>query len=336
VLPSVLCYVVTELFVASHLQGIIPALRPQFFVRDVDHRMPPNDPKPPTNADGIRSRRQRGDFPDSAFNVLLLGDSFVYGYHLSFDETIPALVEQRLRNAFPDKDVRVANFGWTSSSPLLSLRLLREVGPAYAPDLVVYCLDMTDFHDDIKYAAMLDRRGIYAIYDRFPITLTLWRTLSLGTFRDVHDWSLQGTLPRRIFFVSAAPLEQTRPFFRPMMANLAALYELSGQLGARFTLVVFPRSYQYSRKEAPDSWERNAYENLGPYSLEPFRYFEEVGPELPYPVHSLLPAFQRTSVFPTCFSTDPHWNADGARVAAEGLAEILEQEIRHPAETIGR
>ena len=66
---------------------------------------------------------------------------------------------------------------------------------------------------------------------------------------------------------------------------------------------------------------------LGPHCLEPFRFFEELAPKLPYPVHSLLRTFQETDVFPTCFDHDPHWNAEGARVAGEAMAEILRAEI---------
>ena len=45
---------------------------------------------------------------------------------------------------------------WVSSSPLLNLRLLRDVGHKYRPDLVVYSLDMTDFRDDLHYEHALE------------------------------------------------------------------------------------------------------------------------------------------------------------------------------------
>jgi hypothetical protein len=88
-------------------------------------------------------------------------------------------------------------------------------------------------------------------------------------------------------------------------------------------LVVLPRSFQYSDREAPKDWNRNQYQILGPHALEPFRFFEELQTEVPFSVHSLLPAFQNTDVFPTCFEADSHWNDSGTTVAAEAIADAL-------------
>jgi len=68
------------------------------------------------------------------------------------------------------------------------------------------------------------------------------------------------------------------------------------------------------------------YQNLGPYVLEPFRFFAEQAKTAPFPVHSLLPAFQNTTVFPTCFTGDPHWSPAGTQVAADALAEMCLRE----------
>jgi len=320
---TLLLYLAVERWAAPHLQGPIEPLREFFFVRDVDHRLTPNDPSVPTNEDGIRSSRPARAFAAPGRNVVILGDSFLYGYKLRYEQSVPFLVERHLQEHFPGAPVRVANFAWTSSSPLLSYRLLRDIGAKYRPELVVQCIDMTDFHDDLKYAAMLSREGIYRYYDRFPLALTALKTVAPGAFRRLHSWSLSGAIPPRIFFASRAPLEETRPRLTALVENLRRIDRWARTHGARLAVVVVPRNYQYSDRESPRSWERNAYEPLGPYALEPFRFFSELDGKLGFPVYSLLPAFQRTTVFPTCFVDDPHWNEDGARVAADALAPIL-------------
>jgi len=322
-------YLAAELLVAPLLADR-PAIKRQYFVRDVDHRMPPDDPGIPTNEDGIRSRRRAGDFTPDGYNIVFLGDSFIYGYSLELEQTIPHVVEARLRERFPERDVRVASFARVSSSPLLSYRQLSDIGARYRPDLVVLGLDMTDFHDDIKYEAMLARAGIYRWYDKLPMTLAVFRKVAPRTFWRVHGWSLSGALPEGVFFASGAPLSETRPYLQTTLRNLDAIHRLSASLGARFVLIVLPRSYQYSDRESPLSWEKTAYDDLGPFSTEPFRFFREIEASLAYPVYSLLSTFLETEVFPTCFEDDPHWNADGARVAAERIAEILEVEIERP------
>ena len=90
-------------------------------------------------------------------------------------------------------------------------------------------------------------------------------------------------------------------------------------------LVIYPRAYQYSDRESPMNWEYRAYETLGPFVREPFRYFEEVADRLPYPVVNLLPAFETSKTFPLFLEDDPHWNREGARLAARTAARAIQQ-----------
>lgn len=56
----------------------------------------------------------RGHIPDEAtdFVVAVVGDDLVYGVGLPEGETIPALLERKLRSQFPGIPIRVANLGW--------------------------------------------------------------------------------------------------------------------------------------------------------------------------------------------------------------------------------
>jgi hypothetical protein len=109
------------------------------------------------------------------------------------------------------------------------------------------------------------------------------------------------------------------------MRNLEALNEFSHDvLGSDFAVVVYPRAFQYSRRESLHNWEEDQIERMGPHALEPFRYFEEVGKNLPYPVVSLLPAFQGSERFPLFLNNDPHWTRFGAALAAEEVARELD------------
>jgi hypothetical protein len=88
-------------------------------------------------------------------------------------------------------------------------------------------------------------------------------------------------------------------------------------------LVIYPRAYQYSETESPWNWESRSYEVLGRFVREPFRYFEAAASELPYPVVNLLPAFETATTFPLYLEDDPHWNRDGARLAATTAAREI-------------
>ena len=106
-----------------------------------------------------------------------------------------------------------------------------------------------------------------------------------------------------------------------MITNLAELHDFSTEaLGAPMALVVYPRAYQYSMQESPESWESHRYERLGPWVREPFRYFRQARDRLPYPVLSVLPAFEGADSARLFREDDPHWNEAGARLMAETVA----------------
>ncbi len=317
-----------ETFVSPHLARPLN-LRSYYFVLDVDHL--PID----GNSDNIRSHREPAEFTPEGLNIVFLGDSFTYGYDLEPEETFVQRVETLLQGAYPGLPVRTANFGWTSSSPLLLHRRLVSIGEKYAPDLVVLCVDMTDFRDDILYENMLAQRGIYGVYDKIPLTLQQLRRFFPKQFQRWWQWTNRN-MPARPFFVTEQPLEESRPFLEPITRNIDAIAAWCAFRGVHFVVFVLPRHYQYSDREAPRSWEQGRYQILGPYSHEPFRYFAELAGRRAYPIHSLLETFQRTEVFPTCFEDDPHWNAAGARVAGDAMAKVLKGEIDRHLAPLGR
>jgi lysophospholipase L1-like esterase len=325
VTATVVVALTIELLVAPFL--IVPlGLHNYYFVLDVDHRFPGHNPGLGTNADGIRTRREASEFRDTDENIVFLGDSFTFGLGVNAEEAYPAVTATLLRERLGRADVEPANFGWPSASPLLALRQLEDIGARYQPDVVVFALDMSDFHDDLMYQRMLERRGLYWWYDKIPITLRTLERRAPELFERLYARANAG-LPGQRFFATERPLEETRPLLEPVVANLDRLARATDRLGADFVVLLLPRAFQYNAKESPNNWEAAEYTVLGPYSREPFRYFESIAPRLSFPVVSLLPAFERTTVFPTCLADDPHWNADGHRVAAQAIADFLAPRI---------
>jgi len=301
------------------------ALRDQIaLLEDVDHRPVPDGRG--INPDGLRTRVAPDALGPDDVVIALLGDSFVWGFELDAEDTLPARLDSLLARRHPDLDVTVVNFGWISASPLLSLRQVREVGAHYHPDLVVSCVDMTDFHDDLKYGALLDGDRLLGLREVTPVSLVVLRKVlaEVPPLRPLHR-PLLGFPPRK-FFPLLAPLDETRADLEPTWHHLEATHAfVRDTLGARYAVAVLPRNVQYSDRESPDSWEAGEYEALGPHVHEPFRFMAGKARDAGFPVLSLLPDFEATEVFPTCFRHDPHWTPDGARVAAEALYRHLEE-----------
>ena len=297
-----------------------------------DHRLAP-DPEKQVNEDGIRFAGTADDLKEEDFVILFLGDAYTYGLAMRYDQAYPYVFERMVNNDAGSRVVRAVNFGWSSSSPLLSLRLLQDIGKKYKPDLVVYNLDMNDFHDDLVYDQKLseiDMADVAEGVERFYGNYLPWLRLGsdhvermqrlLGFERDA-----QVSIPEDRFFVTNQPLEASRSNMeRGSMKNLLAMHNYSADvLKAPMVLVVYPRHYQYSIRESPDNWEKDAYRVQGPYVKEPFRYLEEVRDELPYRVIDLLPVFESSDHFPLYLQNDPHWSAAGHRIAAQAVARGL-------------
>ncbi len=291
------------------------------FQLTVDHRLVPNS-KPDINSDGIRCEYEAEDFDASTFNIIFLGDSFTYGGFLPHvSEAFPALIEEHLNHE--GSQVRVINFGWPSASPLLADRLLADLGASYSPDLVVMCLDLTDFWDDPKYARAIR-------FPRLSPTKFLFRKMGLAWLIPSGEtpqwWPWRDDRPPlpNTYFIVNQPLARSRPYLGEIEANLRRLEQrVREDLKADFVLVLLARGLQYSNRECPDYVGRVLYTPLGPYVLEPNRWFETYCAVTGFQCYSLLDAFRTTKVYPTCYDDDPHWNASGHRVAAEALAVFL-------------
>ncbi len=324
----VLWWIGVELVVAPYL---VRPLRLVTYnvVQDPDHRPPrPAQPVPGWNSDAIRATPEPEAFAAGDLNLIFLGDSFTYGMRIQDPaQTFAERVEAALAERFPGRGVRVANFGWTSSSPYLSLRRLRDDGERYRPALVALFVDLTDFHDDVKWEGMVERRGIYRFYDKLPLTLRMLESWAPGLYWRWWRASNDG-LPRERYFVTEAPLEETRAWMEPLARNVAAIDAWCDERGIPFVLFALPRYHQYSDVECPEDYELDmpgrAHSILGPHVLEPFRFFEELAGRGDYPVRSLLEDFRTTDVHPHCFPDDPHWNPAGHAIAARAIARELE------------
>jgi hypothetical protein len=299
---------------------------------DLDHRMKAN-PAAGINSDGIRCPVEASDFTADTYNIIFLGDSFTYGERLANGrDSFPAQLEALCRLNYPAEKIRAVNFAWVSSSPLLSARLLKDIGLKYKPQLVVYCLDMTDFHDDLRYLVGAQYIGVSPtafLLARAGLAAELSELKKRWNFPEI--WArLTGqaaVVPGDRFFVVNRPLGESIEYMQATENNLRAIDAFCReQLHAKFVLVMLPRGFQYSDKEGRRSWEAYAYAPLGPYVHEPFKWLKSFGSRSGIPCYSLLEDFQNSGVFPTCFDDDPHWTKDGHAIAARGMLRIFESE----------
>ena len=73
----------------------------------------------------------------NTFRILVLGDSVTFGHGSVYEHTYPYLVEQRLAAWRPDVDWQVWNAAVPGYNTSQELAHLEQVGPSFAPDLVI-------------------------------------------------------------------------------------------------------------------------------------------------------------------------------------------------------
>lgn len=305
------------------------AFRAEMFakvVQDPDHRMRPGDPHfHGLNSEGLRTVHEPADIRATDFNILFLGDSFIYGFLLNREQSPPAQLEQLLRERFGRDDINVINAGWTSSSPYLSFRLLQDIHSRYQPDLVLLAVDMSDYRDEWFYKSVLLERGFYRWVVRFPRS-SYWLKGALELLEPLADWhtALFGYRGGGGYFVARQPLEQSRNLFDDVFDTLLQIDAYCRDtLQVPFVVFMPPRHWQYTDREAPASWENGGFDPLGPYALENYRYMEQRAGEIPFPLHTLLDDFRQTDRYPLNFRVDSHWNQHGARFFAERVMEKI-------------
>ena len=203
---------------------------------------------------------------------------------------------------------------------------MEKIGGKYHPDLVLLCLDMTDFHDDIKYRDQLENPRWFSPFT-FSFTASTWRRAGPSSRRGCAFQPAIRRIPEQRYFILNQPLAKSRRYLGEIERNIRSIDDFCREkLRAKFVLIMLPRNIQYSARETPNNkLEPGEYLPLGPYVLEPFAWLEEFRQKVKFPVFSMLADFRDSGVFPTCFATDPHWNRDGHAVAARGVFRVLEE-----------
>jgi lysophospholipase L1-like esterase len=103
------------------------------------------------NSDGFRDREFVIPKAPGTYRILTLGDSFTWGVGLDVDETIPKLLEAELNAGSETRRFEVINAAIPGYNTLQEMRLLKNRGLKYDPDMVllIYNLNDIDYKPEI-------------------------------------------------------------------------------------------------------------------------------------------------------------------------------------------
>jgi lysophospholipase L1-like esterase len=270
------------------------------------------------NADGFRGPRATRPKAAHALRIAVLGDSVTFGYGVNEPETYPSLLAARLAGALPHRAVEVLNFGVNGYNPYTEAALFADLGPTYAPDVVLVQFCINDLNDPTMHFDASTTVALGLLPDAaFPDPRTRNPAAVRRRF-DCHGVRLCQLLSAA--WHPVAPTDAAAlgaglvPHDAPSEVDLAwltARYAEIGQtaaaIGARPVLVVFP----YSTQLAPDA----------PSAIE--TTLARLAADLGWTVIDLLPAYRAAARDGALFADLWHPTVAGQRVAAAAIADAL-------------
>ena len=133
------------------------------------HAMRPGYDIPPvrTNSFGLRSPEVAVPKPAGTPRILLLGDSFTFGFKAADADVFARQMERLFRTTYGLPSLEVVNAGVLSYCPLLEYLQYKHHLQILEPDLVVLNFDMSDVQDHLDYS-----RSLVSSADGEPLFVT--------------------------------------------------------------------------------------------------------------------------------------------------------------------
>ena len=102
------------------------------------------------NSLGFRNKEYSAEKNENQTRIILLGDSFTYGFGLDIANTYFKILEKKLNQKY-QKKIEVWNLASVSWGTVIHYLIVKNKILKYSPDLVVLMFDDSDFYDNIIY-----------------------------------------------------------------------------------------------------------------------------------------------------------------------------------------
>ncbi|MBI3449108.1 MAG: SGNH/GDSL hydrolase family protein [Acidobacteria bacterium] len=259
-----------------------------------------------TNSLGLRDREYAAE--DTADHVVVVGDSYTFGFGVEAEETFPKVAEEELR-ATPLAGMEVVNAGVSGYGPFEEAAFLRRVVPKFRPRAVVQAFfEGNDVRNAIEYPlrfkmgpeGYLHREG----WDPFATPLSYLATYAAMKGRNVGE----KLATRRGIELSHQAILDARRY--------------AEQSGARYLLLLLP---DVRSERAGRSWALRAYDAALGSGGDINAGMESFARDHGVDVLNLSALFDSAPDAPPLrFSWDGHFTRDGHRLAGRELARRLQ------------
>lgn len=313
----------------------------------IHHELRPGYTSPAvhTNSFGLRSPEVAVPKPAGTIRILLLGDSFTFGFRAADDEVFARRLEAKLREALAPVPVEVVNAGVVSYCPLLEYLQYKHHLHALEPDLVILNFDMSDVQDHLAYSrdAVFGDNGVPLFITEpslgrqaasaMPSLLSFeWLSRRIQGARGRLQSTLEGVpfvrdQDRYLWALDSGPAMDAEA--ESTMAPIGHLASLLAHESRAFAVATYPQPWQVSADATPLPPIRDQY-GIGRGTLHlndrPFRKLERFASDRRIPFVSAATAFRQapnpTGLF---LQNDFHFSRQGNELYAQILADFVIQ-----------
>ncbi|NUQ83855.1 MAG: acyltransferase [Anaerolineales bacterium] len=274
--------------------------------------------------------------PDDVYRILVTGDAFSSAEGVDTDRAWPRLLESRLNEMAGGKKIQVLNFSMTGYGPNQYAEVVKEFAPLYQPDLILIEVFVNDFQDalwtneDFQYNIGFYNGDADSLSSILKLeSLRSWTDLNI---KQKLQEILQGEPNAQGYFLGhfatleRSELETMNYASDFVKEELGQIQTTAEGIGAQVILVMAPSSVQVCSSDELDYYPRHI--DLADSTRfnpdQPQRIMSEIAEALDLPMYDLRNVLSSSEQCPYQ-PRNMHWTADGHRVVADYLADLLIQ-----------
>lgn len=297
------------------------------------------------------SRGERGPnvpIGENDFIILGLGDSFAFGQGVDFNETFFEIIENKLQENYPGKNARVLNFGVGGYNNKQELLMAKRLSSEMSPKLVIVGVFIgNDIYGNAENFLNYDVQNYCLVSNQSQTSRKKYFKELIGENFKSYAFISQKIrmIPvLREFLISIGLMGEKRmPPYVETLKNPPAKTIESGWIETDKTIREFADFAEQNSAKTVFVLIPSAYQVYGGKLKKEFELYgvNPAGYEIDYPekriknelegkknvvVIDLLPEFRENSGKKLYYENDPHWNAEGNRLAAEIIFKKLADE----------
>lgn len=296
-----------------------------------------------TNSRGLRDRDYPLTKPKNIRRIVVLGDSFTWGWGVGDQEIYTEVLESSLKN------VEVINLGVTAFGTPQEFKYLQQEGMQYDPDIVLLALCLNDIEPHATTNQKAEQttksqenqdKNIIATLKRYLGSHSNLYTFVMGrinTSKSLVNWLVQVGLKGDLagyeeLDINVRPTLKVYPeelhlAFEQTKSNLLHMKEFLHNRGVRFIVSLIPSLQSVDETAFSHTI---AYTKFDPDDFDaekPYRLLAEFGKENDIEVINPLPSFKRThqQKAKLFLNRDMHFNALGHELLAHEVHGYLLQ-----------